>query len=95
MPTTLVNPLDERVPPRGVEPPRLPTLDGARVALLDISKGGGAVFLDRVESLLKARYGVAEVRRFRKPTFAKPAPESVLADMRRAQPQAVIEALAD
>ena len=95
MPTTLVNPLDERVPPRGSSPPRLQALDGTRIALLDISKDGGSIFLDRLASLLGERYGVSEVLRFRKPTFAKPAPEAVLADMRKAQPHAVIEALAD
>ena len=95
MSTILVNPLDERVPPQGAAPARLRSLQGARVALLDISKPGGSTFLDRLESLLATRFGVAEVLRFQKPTFAKPAPEAVLSDMRKAQPHAVIEALAD
>ena len=95
MSNVLVNPLDERDPPQGAAPPRLESLEGARVAMLDISKPGGSTFLDRLELLLKDRFGVAEVLRFQKPTFAKPAPEAVLADMRKAQPQAVIEALAD
>lgn len=95
MATTLINPLDERIPPQSVAPPRLESLEGRRVALLDISKGGGSIFLDRLSTLLKDQCGVAEVLRFRKPTFAKPAPEAVLADMRKAQPHAVIEALAD
>ncbi len=92
---TLVNPMDERVPPTVAAPPRLATLRGKRVALLDISKPGGSVFLDRLGALLEQRFGVAEVLRFRKPTFAKPAPEGVLADMRKAQPHAIVEALAD
>ena len=95
MAQTLVNPLDERVPPRAFAAPRLESVAGARVALLDISKAGGSFFLDRLEALLRDGFGVAEVLRFRKPTFAKPAPEGVLADIRKAQPQAVIEALAD
>ncbi len=95
MATRLVNPLDERVPPSGSAPSRLGSLDGTRIALLDISKPGGSIFLDRLEVLLKDRYGVSEVFRFAKPTFAKPAPEAVLADVRKAQPHAVIEALAD
>lgn len=95
MATTLINPLDERDPPQSVAAPRLESLEGARVALLDISKPGGSIFLDRLSTLLKGRFGVSEVLRFRKPTFAKPASEAVLADMRKAQPQAVIEALAD
>ncbi len=95
MPETLVSPLDERVPPAAFAARRLESVKGARLALLDISKAGGSVFLDRLETLLKDRFDVAEVLRFRKPTFAKPAPESVLEDIRKAQPQAVIEALAD
>lgn len=95
MSLTVVNPLDERPLPEGSAPPRLASVAGARIALLDISKGGGEVFLDRVDALLRERYGVSEVLRFRKPTFAKPAPEAVLADIREAQPHAVIEALAD
>ena len=95
MATTLVNPLDERVPPAGSAPPRLGSLDSTRIALLDISKPGGSIFLDRLEALLKDRYGVSEVLRYAKPTFTKPAPEAVLADIRKAQPHAVIEALAD
>lgn len=95
MSMTLVNPLDERHPPRASAAPRLESLAGARVALLDISKPGGSTFLGRLESLLRSRYGVEDVLRFQKPTFAKPAPEAVLADVRKAQPVAVIEALAD
>jgi hypothetical protein len=53
--TILVNPLDERVPPQGAAAPRLRSVGGARVALLDISKGGGSVFLDRLDSLLRSR----------------------------------------
>ncbi len=63
-----------------------------RVALLDISKARGDVFLDRVEELLRA--DGAEVLRFRKPTFTKPAP----VDLRHqiaTQADVVIEALAD
>jgi hypothetical protein len=62
------------------------------VALLDIRKPRGDVFLDELEARLRSR-GV-EVLRTAKPTFTKPAP----ADLRReiaAHCDAVIEALAD
>lgn len=71
---------------------RLATLDGATVALLDISKPRSDVFLDRVEQLLSAR-GV-RVTRFRKHSYAKVADD----DLRRQiaeSAHAVIEALAD
>ncbi len=95
MTSTLVNPMDEQPVRQSSAAERLGSLAGARIALLDISKAGGSIFLDRLSELLAERYGVAEVLRFRKPTFAKPAPEEVLADIRKAQPRAVIEALAD
>jgi hypothetical protein len=68
------------------------TGDGGRVALLDIRKPRGDVFLDELESLLRERG--FEVERTAKPTFTKPAP----ADVRREIAErcdAVIEALAD
>ena len=95
MPVTLVNPLDERPAPQSAPAARLTSLHGKTIAFLDISKPGGSIFLDRLAELLDERYGVAEILRYRKPTFAKPAPEAVLADIRKAQPHAVIEALAD
>jgi hypothetical protein len=64
----------------------------ATIALLDIRKPRGDVFLDELESVLRSR-GI-EVLRTAKPTFTKPAP----ADLRReiaARCDAVIEALAD
>jgi len=73
--------------------PRLVTLAGKTIALLDISKPGGSVFLDRLEYRLRGEHGVASVIREMKPTFAKPAPPEVLQKIRMAD--AVIEALAD
>ncbi len=93
MPMTLVNPLNETAPETAAPAPRLAALAGRTIALLDISKPGGNVFLDRIEVLLKERYGVASVLREMKPTFAKPAPEAVIEKIRGAD--AVIEALAD
>jgi hypothetical protein len=93
MPITLVNPLNETLPQPGIAAPRLAELKGKTIALLDISKPGGNIFLDRIEHLLKERHGVAGVIREMKPTFAKPAPPAVIEKLRGAD--AVIVALAD
>jgi hypothetical protein len=95
MPLILVNPLDET--PRVVSKPapRLMSLSGKTIGLLDISKPGGSVFLDHLEHLLKQRYGVAEIVRGMKPTFTKPAPDAVIARFLDAKCDAVVEALAD
>ena len=90
---TLVNPLDERSADPRPPAPRLATLEGKTLALLDISKPGGKGFLDRLEQLLKDRYGVARIVREAKPTYTKPAPGALLD--RLAFVDGVIEALAD
>lgn len=93
MPITLVNPMSEGTRAALTAAPRLRELRGTTIALLDISKPGGSVFLDRVEVLLRDRYGVARVVRETKPTFTKPAPAGVLEKLRAVD--AVIEGLAD
>ena len=89
----LVNPMLENVAAAGVPAPRLGSLQGRHIALLDISKPGGSHFLDRLESILVTRYGAGSIARETKPTFTKPAPASLIEKLRGAD--AVIEALAD
>jgi hypothetical protein len=93
MPTILVNPLNENLSAKRERAPRLDTLSGKTVGLLDISKPGGSIFLNTLERLLKERFGVREVVRAAKPTFTKPAPDEVIDRLRGCA--AVIEALAD
>jgi len=93
MPITLVNPMNEFTPQAVAAAPRLAGIDGRTIALLDISKPGGSIFLDRLERLLKQRYAATNVIREMKPTFAKPAPPDVIERIRHAD--AVIEGLAD
>jgi hypothetical protein len=92
VPRILLDPTHERSPAIRARLPRLASLAGVEVGLLDISKARGDVFLDRLEERL-ARAG-ARVRRYKKPTFTKPAP----VDLRQqiaVECGAVIEALAD
>ena len=91
--TTFVNPLDEAASAAREAAPRLDTLAGKTIGLLDISKPGGSVFLDRVEQILRDEHGVAAVVRVMKPTYTKPAPLEVLEGLRFVD--GVIEALAD
>ena len=78
------------------EPTDLPLaspLDGpATIALLDIRKPRGDVFLDELERLLAERGH--RVERTQKPTFTKTAPPDVRAEIAE-RCDAVIEALAD
>jgi hypothetical protein len=75
--------------PRAARPP---SLAGRTVALLDIAKPRGDVFLDRIAERLAA-CGVT-VARFTKPTFTKPAPVDLRQEI-AVRCQAMIEALAD
>jgi hypothetical protein len=91
--TQILDPTDERVPVRR-ELTRRPEHITGTVGLLDISKARGDKLIDRLEQLLNERLPNVDVRRYRKPTFAKPAPE----DLRRKITEEcgfVIEALAD
>jgi hypothetical protein len=89
---TMLDPTSERQPGTRERAKRPVSIVGKRVALLDISKPRGDVFLDHLEELLRAR-GI-EVTRFRKPTFTKPAPIDLRHEI-TAQCDVVIEALAD
>jgi hypothetical protein len=93
MPTKLINPMNETPVKVSAPPARLRSLQGKTIGLLDISKTGGNLFLDRLEHLLRDRHHVANVVRTMKPTFAKPAPPSIIEQLRSVD--AVVEALAD
>ena len=90
--TTLLDPTGERSPVTRARTPRPASLDGLTVGLLDISKARGDVFLDQLEVRLRER-GL-RVERFRKPTFAKPAPLDLRHQIATTC-DVVIEALAD
>jgi hypothetical protein len=72
--------------------PRPASLRGKTIGLLDISKPRGDVFLNRIEQRL-THLG-ANVLRFKKPTFAKPAPVDLRHEI-STKCELVIEALAD
>jgi len=92
MSTTILDPTGERTVAQRTQLDRPSSLSGMTVGLLDISKARGDVFLDRLEQRL-TEVG-ARVRRYRKPTFTKPAPIDLRHEI-ASQCQVVIEALAD
>ena len=91
-PRVILDPTSERSPAIRERVARLPGLAGRRLALVDISKPRGDVFLDRLQHLLEARG--AAVERFRKPTFTKPAPVDLRHEI-ATRCDAAIVALAD
>ena len=88
----VLDPTGERTPASRRLLPRPASLEGRTVGLLDISKPRGDVVLDRLAELLAA--DGARVLRYRKPTFARPAPVDLRHEL-STQCEVVIEALAD
>ena len=91
-PRTLLDPTAERSPARRERRARLDGIEGKTIGLLDIAKPRGDIFLDHLEARLRERG--AEVVRYRKPTFTKPAPVDLRHEI-AVQCDAVVEALAD
>ena len=90
--TTILDPTAERSIAARPRLARPESLKGLRIGLLDIAKTKGDIFLDRVEA--KLREQGAEVIRYKKPTFTKPAPVDLRQEI-ATHCDAVIEALAD
>lgn len=88
----LLDPTSEHRPVERRLTERSASLQGITVALLDITKPRGDVFLQRIEEQLHLR-GIA-TRRYAKATFTKPASVDLRHEIAR-DCQAVIEALAD
>ncbi len=92
MTTIVLDPTNERRLATRQLVARPKSLAGLTVGLLDISKARGDVFLDRLEKRL-VDIG-ARVKRFKKPTFTKPAPVDLRHEIATTC-NVVIEALAD
>jgi len=92
MTTILLDPTGELAPVERRPVPKPATLDGLTVGLLDISKARGDVFLDRLDELLSER-GM-HVRRYKKPTFTRPAPIPLIQQI-AGEVDVVVEGLAD
>ncbi|RPG24054.1 MAG: hypothetical protein CBC52_009855 [Gammaproteobacteria bacterium TMED92] len=93
MTVTILDPTNEAVPVERQITPRPDVVQG-RVAFLDISKPRGNVLLDRLQEALEQRLPQVEITRYAKPTFSKPAPDALRAEINAAN-DFVVEALAD
>ena len=88
--------LDPRLDPEGEATrmaPALASLDGALVGLLDNAKIGTARFYDYLEAMLRARFGVREVIRRRKPDSSRPVPDDLLGELSAAD--AIVSGIGD
>jgi hypothetical protein len=91
-PLQILDPTGEQEPQGLPLAPALSAGTPLRIALLDIRKPRGDVFLDELERLLRARGHIVE--RTAKPTFTKPAPFDLRRDIAE-RCDGLVEALAD
>ena len=88
----LLDPTSERQVAERQRLARPASIAGKTIGLLDISKPRGNIFLDQLH--LRLTDAGANVLRFAKPTFTKPAPVDLRHEI-ATQCELVIEALAD
>jgi len=93
MSLVILDPTDERVPIRRQLTARPEAITGT-VALLDINKARGNVLIDQLAVRLAERLPNVSIALYKKPTFAKPAPEALRRKILE-EADFVIEALAD
>ena len=62
--------------------PRVDSLQGKRVALADNTKFNSDRLLQKIGDILKAQYGVAEARMWRKRNASVPVDEALIAEIR-------------
>ena len=72
---------------------RLTSLEGRTIGLLDNSKFRVRELLDHVAEILRTRFGVAQVLRFRKPDASRPVSPELLMSMQGCE--AIIAAVGD
>ena len=85
----IVNPVAEDATERFAPAPRVASLAGARVALIDNSKHNADRFLDTLATLLVRDHGVAKIKRYRKVSASVPTPPEVLSRLLEASDAAV------
>lgn len=81
MPITVLDPTVAPVVHEFRRAPRLATLEGATIALLNNAKPNADVFLEELAGILKDRFHVAEVLMAGKPSSSKIAPVVMLDDL--------------
>jgi hypothetical protein len=78
----LLDPTTEATAQRMSYAARPASLEGKRVALIENTKFNSDRLLQKVGDILKAEYGVAETRMWRKRNSSVPAHEEIVAEVR-------------
>ena len=91
---TIVDPAAEIESGSDVLAPRLASLDGMRIAIIDNSKHMGDAFLQATRALLARRFRIAGFEYYRKANPSVPTPPDVI-DRLAASCDAVVHGVAD
>ena len=91
---TVFDPTDGPAPRPFTPAPRLMTLAGKVVGILDNSKPRSDVLLREIQELLRTEAGVADFVVLRKPSASRPAPDEQLEELTR-RADAVIAGIGD
>lgn len=90
----LVNPTTQAIVAPFDGAPRLPTLAGTRLGIIDDSKRNADVLLEELAEILRTRYEITEVKWHRKPSASRPADPTALKELTE-QVDSVIIAIGD
>ncbi len=77
----LVNPTTQAIVAPFAGAPRLPSLAGTRLGIIDDSKRNADVLLEELVDLLRTRYEIADVKWHRKPSASKPADPAAIREL--------------
>ena len=78
----LLDPTYEVIPQAATYAPRPDSLQGKRVGLIENTKFNSDRLLQKIGDILKAEYGVAETRMWRKRNSSVPADDAIIAELR-------------
>jgi hypothetical protein len=79
----LLDPTGEVETREGTGAARAADLAGGTLGLLDNSMGWSHAVLDEVGAIFRARYGVAEIAKARRPNLSRPTPAPMLEELVR------------
>ena len=90
----LINPVTQPIVAPFDGAPRLASLAGTRLGMIDDSKRNADVLLEELAEILRTRYEIAEVKWHRKPSASRPADPAALKELTE-QVDSVIIAIGD
>ena len=77
----LVSPVTQAIVAPFDGAPRLPSLAGTRLGIIDDAKKNADVLLEELVDILRARYEISDVKWHRKPSASRPADPAAIREL--------------